>query len=47
MENNYAHICSKVKCKCGCEYCANCYNGCPQCGNGKVEVVLTTTTNKE
>lgn len=38
------HICSKVKCECGCEYCAMCYNGCPQCGKGKIEITTSTTT---
>ena len=41
----YVHICQKVKCPCGCEYCAIDYNGCPQCGAGKMEVITTTTTN--
>ena len=38
-------ICNKVKCSCGCEYCPNCYNGCPQCGKGKIEIITTATTN--
>jgi len=38
------HICSKVKCQCGCEYCAMCYNGCPQCGKGKIEIITTSGT---
>lgn len=41
---NYCHICNKVKCPCGCEYCSNCCNGCPQCHKGKIEIRITTTT---
>ena len=28
-----------------CEYCANCYDGCPQCGKGK-SILTNTTTMK-
>lgn len=38
------HICSKVKCLCGCEYCAYDYNGCPQCGKGK-SIFTTSSTS--
>ena len=36
------HTCEKVKCGCQCEYCAYCYNGCPQCGKGRMEITTTT-----
>lgn len=32
------HKCSMVKCgNCRAEYCAKCYNGCPQCNRGYVD----------
>ncbi len=44
---NYVHICNNVKCICGCEYCSNCCNGCPQCKRGEMQVIITTTGNTE
>lgn len=41
------HICSRIKCICGCEYCPLCFDGCPQCGRGKIEITTTTTTDFE
>lgn len=42
------HVCSDVTCACGCKYCAYCYNGCPQCGQGRATnaniVKISTTT---
>jgi hypothetical protein len=40
------HVCSKVKCVCGCKYCTRCYasKGCPQCEKGKPILKTKTTT---
>src|SRR3990167_449404 len=37
------HLHEKIKCSCGCEYCPNCHNGCPQCKKGKINATTTTT----
>ncbi len=42
---NNIHICSNVKCPCGCEYCAMCYGGCPQCGKG-TPIIITKSSSE-
>lgn len=39
------HICSTITCFCGCEYCTFCYNGCPQCGRGRMEIKNSSSTS--
>jgi len=39
------HICIYIECgKCGCKYCPECHNGCPQCRLGEKTVGGGSTT---
>lgn len=44
-EKETQHICNKITSQCGAEYCPRCYNGCPECGAGKVEIKTSATIN--
>jgi hypothetical protein len=42
---NSAHFHNFIECSCGCKFCPNCHNGCPQCFKGFQQITSETNTD--